>query len=105
MPTEETRTGAITNRAKPAETRKPIKSRQKDARRKKSNFRPALRASATRLPSHTPPTRYWASACGQIQARQENARDAPYPALPRIGKPILADLAQQGGQERGGGGV
>lgn len=66
--------------------------------------RPA-RASATRLPSHTPPARYWASACGQIQARQGNARDAPYPALPRIGKPILADLAQQGGQERTGGGV
>ncbi len=43
------------------------------------------------------------AACGRN--RQGNARDAPYPALPRIGKPILADLAQQGGQERGGGGV
>ncbi|WP_461215008.1 hypothetical protein [Neisseria gonorrhoeae] len=42
-------------------------------------------------------------ACGRN--RQGNARDTPYPALPRIGKPILADLAQQGGQERGGGGV
>ncbi|WP_461214422.1 hypothetical protein [Neisseria gonorrhoeae] len=44
-----------------------------------------------------------APACGRN--RQGNARDTPYPALPRIGKPILADLAQQGGQERGGGGV
>ncbi|UXY79377.1 hypothetical protein OCL41_08620 [Neisseria gonorrhoeae] len=104
MPSRARKGSIITNRAKPAAQGSPAKARGKT----RGGGEPGAMTAAARLHGYI---RAAHAACPILakkrrgRNRQGNARDTPYPALPRIGKPILADLAQQGGQERGGGGV